>query len=95
MLTILQFEDILMMHQAYKGLQVTFPKRLYSKDYVRGKVISEYNGSNLKELSKRYRYSERRIRQMMRERGIAYKKINRRLEKILTKMETKDRHVKS
>lgn len=68
MLTILQFEDILMMHQAYKGLQITFPKRLYSKEYVREKIISEYNGSNLKELSKRYGYSERWIRQMIKER---------------------------
>ncbi len=66
MLTVLQFEDILMIHQAYKeGLQVTFPKRLYSKDYVKEKVMIEYNGKNLKELSKRYGYSERWIRQMI------------------------------
>ena len=65
MLTILQFEDILMIHQAYKGLQVTFPKRLYSKDYVKEKVKYEYNGENLKELSRRYGYSERWIRQMI------------------------------
>lgn len=69
MLTILQFEDILMMHQAYKGLQVTFPKRLYSKDYVREKIIKEYNGKNLKELSKRYGCSERWIRQMIKRKG--------------------------
>lgn len=67
MLTVLQFEDILMIHQAYKGLQVTFPKRLYSKDYVKEKVKIEYNGKNLKELSKRYGYSERWIRQMIKE----------------------------
>ncbi len=65
MLTVLQFEDILMIHQAYKGLQVTFPKRLYSKEYVQEKVKQEYNGKNLKELSKRYGYSERWIRQMI------------------------------
>ena len=65
MLTILQFEDILMIHQAYRGLQVTFPKRLYSKDYIRKRILNEYNGENLKELSKRYGYSERWIRQMI------------------------------
>ena len=54
-----------MIHQAYKGLQVTFPKRLYSKDYVKEKVKYEYNGENLKELSRRYGYSERWIRQMI------------------------------
>lgn len=65
MLTVLEFEDILMIHQAYKGLQVTFPKRLYSKDYIREKVRQEYNGTNLKELSKSYGYSERWIREMI------------------------------
>ena len=54
-----------MIHQTYKGLQVTFPKRLYSKDYVKEKVKQEYNGKNLKELSRRYGYSERWIRQMI------------------------------
>lgn len=70
MLAILQFEDVLMIHQAYKGLQVTFPKRLYSKEYVKEKVLQEYNGKNLKELSKRYGYSERWIRQMIHNGGV-------------------------
>lgn len=65
MLHVLEFEDILMMHQTYKGLQITFPKRLYSKEYVKDKVRQEYNGNNLKELSKRYGYSERWLRQMI------------------------------
>lgn len=65
MLTVLEFEDILILHQVYKGLQVTFPKRLYSREYVREKVKKEYDGTNLKELSRRYGYSERWIRQMI------------------------------
>lgn len=54
MLTVLEFEDILILHQAYKGLQITFPKRLYSKEYVQEMVKKEYNGTNLKELSRIY-----------------------------------------
>ncbi|MBS5799532.1 MAG: Mor transcription activator family protein [Clostridiales bacterium] len=65
MLTVLEFEDILILHQVYKGLQVTFPKRLYCREYVREKVKKEYDGTNLKELSRRYGYSERWIRQMI------------------------------
>lgn len=65
MLTVLEFEDILILHQVYKGLQVTFPKRLYSREYVQEKVKKEYDGTNLKELSRRYGYSERWIRQMI------------------------------
>lgn len=41
MLTVLEFEDILILHQAYKGLQITFPKRLYSKEYVQEMVKKE------------------------------------------------------
>lgn len=67
MLTVLEFEDILILHQAYKGLQVTFPKRLYSKEYVQEMVKKEYDGKNLKELSRRYNYSERWIRKMLKE----------------------------
>lgn len=67
MLTVLEFEDILVLHQAYKGLQITFPKRLYSKEYVKEIVKKEYNGTNLKELSRRYNYSERWIRKMLKE----------------------------
>jgi Mor family transcriptional regulator len=69
MLTVLEFEDILILHQAYKGLQITFPKRLYSKEYVQEMVKKEYNGTNLKELSRRYNYSERWIRKMLKEEG--------------------------
>lgn len=65
MLTVLEFEDILILHQVYKGLQVTFPKRLYSREYVQEKVKKEYDGTNLKQLSRRYGYSERWIRQMI------------------------------
>ena len=65
MLTVLEFEDILILHQVYKGLQVTFPKRLYSREYVQEKVKKEYDGTNLKELSRRYGYSERWIRQII------------------------------
>lgn len=38
MLTVLEFEDILVLHQVYKGLQITFPKRLYSKEYVKDEL---------------------------------------------------------
>ncbi len=48
--------------QHYKGLQVTFPQRFLSKAYVVEQVNLEYDGSNLKELSRKYGYSERVVR---------------------------------
>lgn len=45
--------------------QVTFPQRFYKTEYVKRAIHHEYDGRNCKELAKKYRYSERRIRQML------------------------------
>jgi len=45
----------------YRGLQITFPTRLLSAEYVKKQLSIEYNGSNIKELSLKYNYSERWI----------------------------------
>lgn len=49
-------------YRHYKGLQVTFPQRFLSKDYVVQQVNQEYDGSNLKELAGKYGYTERVVR---------------------------------
>ncbi len=49
----------------YRGLQVTFPTRLLSTEYVKTQVSIEYDGTNIKELSLKYSYSERWIRKMI------------------------------
>lgn len=51
----------------YKGLQITFPVRLYEREYIVSKIKKEYNGSNIKELARKYSYSERWIRQLLKE----------------------------
>lgn len=55
------------MYQQYKGLQISFPTRLFNTEYVKKQVPLEYNGSNLKELAKKYGYSEKTIRRMIKE----------------------------
>ncbi len=49
----------------FKGQQVSFPIRLYNSDFVRTSVIREYNGSNIRTLAKKYDYSEKTIRRML------------------------------
>lgn len=49
----------------YKGLQVTFPVRFLSKEYIQEKIFREYNGSNTRELARKYQYSERWIREII------------------------------
>ena len=61
------YENMLKLYKQYKGFQVNFPTRLYSKDYVREVLKKEYNGSNTKELARRLGYSERWIRKIVEE----------------------------
>lgn len=63
-------EQACKIYEHWNGQQVSFPTRLYSRDYVCSQVNKEYDGKNLKELSKKYRYSERHIRRMISEGSI-------------------------
>lgn len=49
----------------YKGLQVTFPVRFLSKEYIQDQIFKEYNGSNTRTLARKYEYSERWIREIV------------------------------
>ncbi|MDD6485080.1 MAG: Mor transcription activator family protein [Clostridiales bacterium] len=54
-------------YQMYKGMQITFPTRLFNPDYVKKQISIEYDGSNVKQLAKKYGYSEKTIRRMIKE----------------------------
>ncbi|OZV10853.1 hypothetical protein CIW83_18140 [Tissierella sp. P1] len=55
----------LMIFNHYKGLQITFPTRFLSSEYVKWQVCHEYDGNNIKNLAIKYDYSERWIRNMI------------------------------
>ena len=54
-----------LVYEHYKGLQVTFPRRLLLRNYVVDRVCLEYDGTNSKALARKYGYSERVIRSML------------------------------
>lgn len=59
-------EDItLEIYDNFKGQQVTFPMRLYSKSYVEEYLIKNYEGKNLKELSKELGYTWNWLQQLI------------------------------
>lgn len=58
-------ETAKMIYNHYKGLQVTFPVRFLSKEYIQEQIFREYNGSNTRELARKYQYSERWIREII------------------------------
>lgn len=65
MAELLGVEVTLMVFNHYKGLQVTFPTRILSKSYVKEQIKKEFDGSNTKQLARKYDYSERWIRQII------------------------------
>lgn len=59
------FDVAIKMYQTYKGMQITFPTRLFNPDYVKKQIPIEYDGTNIKQLAKKYGYSEKTIRRMI------------------------------
>lgn len=58
-------EDIaIKIFERYRGQQVVFPMKLHKSEYIYQKIKAEYNGSNIKELARKYNYTERWIRKM-------------------------------
>lgn len=60
-------ELTLKIYELYRGQQVSFPMRLYNRDKVAQQVLAEYDGHNISQLTKKYDYSQRWVRQIIRE----------------------------
>ena len=54
-------------YQMYKGQQITFPIHLFNARRIQNSIIKEYDGTNIHELSKKYGYSEKTIRRMIKD----------------------------
>lgn len=73
MVEILGEEITLKIYENYKGQQVTFPMRLYSKRYIVEYLIKNYNGKNLKELSRQLGYTSNWLQQVIKKTNIKEK----------------------
>ena len=58
-------EVAIKIHGLFKGQQILFPQKLYSKEYIYDYIRKNYNGSNVREQSQKLGYSDRRIRQII------------------------------
>lgn len=54
-------EKTFVIFNLFHGTQVSFPNRLFSKEYTHKAIIKEYNGKNVPQLAQKYNYSERSI----------------------------------
>ncbi len=62
---IIDIEVVEQIYSQYKGQQITFPMRLYSKSYIENLICQEFTGKNYRELAQKYEYSERWIREIL------------------------------
>ncbi|MFD0896514.1 Mor transcription activator family protein [Loigolactobacillus binensis] len=56
---IIGVDAMLKVYNEYRGTQFQYPMRLYDREAVSKLICKEYDGSNLRELSQRYGYSQR------------------------------------
>ncbi len=63
-------ETAVTIYEMFRGQQVQFPQKLYSKEHMYSYIKEHYNGRNIRELAKKFGYSDRRIRQILKDMGI-------------------------
>ena len=54
-------------YKMFKGQQICFPVRFFNPSRIQQIIVQEYNGSNIRELAKRYDYSEKSVRRIIKE----------------------------
>ena len=64
---VLGLDAAITIYQMYKGQQITFPVHLFNTKRIQKSVIKEFDGTNVRELAKKYGYSEKTVRRMIRD----------------------------
>ena len=54
-------ENAIVIYNLFRGTQVSFPNRLFSKEYIHKAIVDEYNSNNVTQLAQKYNYSERSV----------------------------------
>lgn len=60
-------ENMVRIYEEFKGMQVSFPSKLYTKEYVMEEIEKRYDGSNAKELAREYNYTVKYFNQLIKE----------------------------
>ena len=60
-------ETALEVYRLYKGQQISFPVHFYNIEKIRKCVADEYDGTNIRALARKYGYSEKTIRRLIKE----------------------------
>ena len=65
--SVIGIDAVLKIHSKYRGTQMFFPVELFSKEFIISQIINEYNGFNIRELATKYGYTERWIRNILKD----------------------------
>lgn len=65
--SVIGIDAVLKIHAKYRGTQMFFPVELFSKKFIISQIINEYNGYNIRELATKYGYTERWIRNILKD----------------------------
>lgn len=60
-------ENMIKVYENYSGMQISFPSKLYSREYILEQIKERYNGYNAKELAREYGYTVRYLNQLIKE----------------------------
>lgn len=63
----LGIEVALTIHHMFKGTQVCFPVRFLDTQCVKEMILKEYDGTNVSALARKYDYSEKTVRRIIKE----------------------------
>ena len=57
------------LYNLYRGTQVSLPIEFLNREYIFEQIISEYDGTNIRELATKYGYTEKWIRKIIKNGG--------------------------
>ncbi len=61
----LGMEAAMAIYQLYKGRQISFPTRFFNPEMIHEAIVREYDGTNIPLLARKYNYSEKSIRRIL------------------------------
>ena len=64
---IIGFDNVVKIYDNFKGSQINFPTRLFSKEFVLQEALKSYDGTSesINLIATKYSYSERTIRKLL------------------------------
>ena len=60
-------ENTMIVFDVLKGRQISFPQRIFRKEYIEKYIRENYNGKNIRELARKFGYTDRRVKQILKE----------------------------